>query len=51
MPGVKSAEKEKNFVLIFIAMVGAMTVARTLSGKEEKQELLGLVRDHLLASF
>jgi TetR/AcrR family transcriptional regulator, transcriptional repressor for nem operon len=51
MPGGSPSEKQKNFVLIFTAMVGAMSVARTLSGREEKQELLGLVRNHLLARF
>jgi TetR/AcrR family transcriptional repressor of nem operon len=51
MPGANPGEKQKNFVLIFTAMVGAMTVARTLSTSEEKENLLGLVRNHLLTSF
>ena len=51
MPGDNPGEKQKNFVLIFTAMVGAMTVARTLSTREEKENLLGLVRNHLLTSF
>lgn len=51
MPGSTPAEKKKNFALIFTAMVGALTVARTMSTRAEKEELLGLVRRSLLASF
>jgi TetR/AcrR family transcriptional repressor of nem operon len=51
MPGANTSEQQKNFVLIFTSMVGAITIARTLSGKDEKQELLALVRNHLLAGF
>jgi TetR/AcrR family transcriptional repressor of nem operon len=51
MPGENAAAKEKNFTLIFTAMVGAMSVARTMSDVEDKQRVLALVRDHLLASF
>ncbi len=51
MPGAGPGEKQKNFVLIFTAMVGALAVARTMSDREEKEKLLGLVRNHLLTSF
>jgi TetR/AcrR family transcriptional repressor of nem operon len=51
MPGDTSAEKQKNLVLIFTAMVGAMAVARTMSDREEQEKLLGLVRNHVLTSF
>ena len=51
MPGGTSAERENNFALLFSSMVGAMAIARTMSGREEKERLLGLVRNHLLASF
>ena len=51
MPGHDLQEKQKNFALIFTAMFGAMTVARTMSDREEKQKLLELVRNHLLTSF
>ena len=51
MPGIDAGEKQKNFALLFTAMVGALSVARTMSDSEEKKRLLGLVRDHLLASF
>jgi len=51
MPGADPGEKKKNFTLIFTAMVGALSVARTLSDREEKETMLGLVRDHLLTSF
>jgi len=51
MPGASASEKQKNFALIFTTMVGAVSVARTLSNREQKEQLLGLVRNHLLASF
>lgn len=51
MPGANAAEREKNFTLIFTAMVGALAVARTMSTPEEKQRVLTLSRNHLLASF
>lgn len=51
MPGANAAEREKNFTLIFTAMVGAITVARTLSTVEERQRVLTLARNHLLESF
>jgi TetR/AcrR family transcriptional repressor of nem operon len=51
MPGENAADREKNFILIFTAMVGAMSVARTMSDIEDKQRVLALVRNRLLASF
>ena len=51
MAGASASEKQKNFALIFTTMVGAVSVARTLSDREQKEQLLGLVRNHLLASF
>ncbi len=51
MPGANSGEKRKNFSIIFTAMVGALSVARTMSDREEKERLLGVVRNHLLTSF
>lgn len=51
MPGASTAEREKNFTLIFTAMVGALAVARTMSTTEEKQRVLTLSRNHLLESF
>ena len=51
MPGPNPAAKQKNFALIFTSMIGALAVARTMSDKEEKEQLLGLVRNHLLTSF
>lgn len=51
MPGANAAEKEKNFTLMFTAMVGALSVARTMSSTEEKERVLALARNHLLATF
>jgi hypothetical protein len=51
MPGANPGEKQRNFILIFTSMVGALSIGRTLPDPEEKARLLGVVRDHLLASF
>ena len=51
MPGTGAQEKQKNFALLFTAMVGALAVARTMTDRQEKESLLGQVREHLLTSF
>jgi TetR/AcrR family transcriptional repressor of nem operon len=51
MPGKSREEKDRNFVLIFSSMMGAVEIARTMTDPKEKQRLLDEVRDHLLASF
>ena len=51
MPGETASQREKNFTLIFTAMLGALLVARTMSDLDRKQRVLGLVRNHLLSSF
>jgi TetR/AcrR family transcriptional repressor of nem operon len=51
MPGQGRAEKERNFIVIFTSMGGAMQLARTLPNPAEKQSILDSVRDHLLNSF
>jgi TetR/AcrR family transcriptional regulator, transcriptional repressor for nem operon len=51
MPGATAAERERNFVLIFTAMVGAVSVARIITEPADKERLLASVRNHLLHSF
>ena len=51
MPGANTAKREKNFTLIFTALVGAIAVARAMSTGEERQRVLTLARNHLLESF
>ena len=51
MPGRTAAERERNFVLIFTAMVGAVSVARILTDPADKERVLASVRNHLLHSF
>lgn len=51
MPGSGAEEKQKNFALLFTAMVGALSVARTMTDTQEKERLLSQVREHLLGSF
>ena len=51
MPGATAAERERNFFVIFSAMVGAVSTARILTEPSDKQKVLTSVRDHLLHSF
>lgn len=51
MPGRTAAERKRNFVLIFTAMVGAVSVARILVDPADRQKVLADMRDHLLRSF
>jgi TetR/AcrR family transcriptional repressor of nem operon len=51
MPGRDDAEKGRNFIVIFAAMAGAVSMARMMTKPAEKQAILKSVRDHLLESF
>jgi hypothetical protein len=51
MPGLNAAEKQKRFTIIFAAMVGTLSVARTLSNAEEKERLLSSVAQSLAFEF
>ena len=51
MPGRTAAERERNYVVIFTAMVGAVSVARILTEPDDRQRVLTDMRDHLLRSF
>jgi TetR/AcrR family transcriptional repressor of nem operon len=51
MPGRTAAERERNCVLIFTAMLGAVSVARILTDPSDRQKVLADMRDHLLRSF
>ena len=51
MPGRTTTEREQNFLLIFTAMVGAVSVARILTDRADRERVLASVRDHLLQSF
>ena len=51
MPGRTRAERERNFIIIFTAMAGAVSVARMLPDPRERQKVLDSVRSHLLGSF
>lgn len=48
-PGKTAAERERNFIVTFSAMAGAVALARTTTDPAEKQRILTTVRDHLLA--
>lgn len=51
MPGSTAAERERNFLIIFSAMAGAVSIARLLAEPADRQRVLASVRDHLLHSF
>ena len=51
MPGRTTGDRERNFLLIFTAMVGAVSVARILTDPGDRQKVLTGMRDHLLRSF
>jgi len=51
MPGRTTGDRERNFLLIFTAMVGALSVARILTDPGDSQKVLTDMRDHLLRSF
>jgi TetR/AcrR family transcriptional repressor of nem operon len=51
MPGDTPSERESNWAVIYSTMVGAVTVARTMTSKAAKLRLLNTVRDHLLGSY
>lgn len=51
MPGKTTPEREQNFLVIFSAMVGAVSVARILTEPSDRERVLASVRDHLLHSF
>jgi len=51
MPGKDLAEKQRNFMVIFAAMAGAVAIARIFPDPADKQALLDAMREHLLESF
>jgi len=51
MPGRTKTERERNSLLIFTAMVGAVSVARILPDRVDREKVLADVRDHLLQSI
>jgi hypothetical protein len=50
MPGRDFAEKENAFIVIFSAMAGAVSAARTMD-KAGRENVLRSVCDYLLKSF
>jgi TetR/AcrR family transcriptional repressor of nem operon len=51
MPGVTATARERNFFVIFSAMMGAVSVARLLTEPADRKKVLANMRDHLLNSF
>ncbi len=51
MPGRRTAEKERNFLVIFSAMIGAISIARILPDAAARARVLASTRDFLLHSF
>jgi len=51
MPGRRIADKERNFVVIFSTMIGAMSIARILPDPAARATVLATARDFLSRSF
>ena len=51
MPGATATERERNFLVIFSAMAGAVSIARILTESVDRQKVLAGMREHLLQSF
>jgi TetR/AcrR family transcriptional regulator, transcriptional repressor for nem operon len=51
MPGRGAADKERNFVIIFSTMIGAIAIARVLPDRATRATVLANSRDFLLRSF
>lgn len=51
MPGLTATERERNFLVIFSAMVGALSIARLFTEPADRQRVLVSTRDYLLRSF
>jgi TetR/AcrR family transcriptional repressor of nem operon len=51
MPGRRTIDKERAFMLIFSTMVGAMELARMMPDSAAREKLLASTRDFLLRSF
>ena len=51
MPGRRAAEKERNFLVIFSTMLGAIAIARILPDSAGRAKVLASARDFLLDSF
>jgi len=51
MPGRRTADKERAFLLIYSTMLGAMAIARILPDGDNRAAVLANARDFLLGSF
>jgi len=51
MPGRRATDKNRNFIVIFSTMIGALAIARLLPDREARAKVLATARDFLLRSF
>lgn len=51
MPGLRAADKERAFFVIFSTMIGAIQIARILPDRAMREKVLAVAREFLLASF
>jgi TetR/AcrR family transcriptional repressor of nem operon len=51
MPGATASERERNSIVIFSAMSGALSVVRILTEPADRERVLQDMRDYLLRSF
>src|SRR5437762_2361521 len=51
MPGLTETERKRNFFVIFSAMAGAVSIARLLTERADREKVLAGMRDHILHNF
>src|SRR5262249_8996039 len=51
LPGETSEERERNSVLLFSGMAGALNVARAVSDEHRRQRILDISRDFYIKAF
>lgn len=51
MPGRRTADKERAYIVIFSTMIGAIQIARIQSDPATREKILSTARDFLLRSF
>lgn len=51
MPGKTSAEKDRNFLVIFSTLLGAVSFARTMPDAATRRKILASIEEYLLSNF
>jgi TetR/AcrR family transcriptional repressor of nem operon len=51
LPGATDAERAKHFLVLFSGMAGAIAMARVMSDKDMREQILAMFRAYYLATF